>query len=92
MKIEIKLIPDGMDLSKAIQDGMPVEKMEEACPIATRDAEVNEDSKRHAIKDHQYGPAVDQNKAVALVRYLTSQNTCKSVWKMTQVKLDIVSC
>ena len=35
MKIEIKLIPDGMDLSKAIQDGMPVEKMEEACPIAT---------------------------------------------------------
>ena len=59
MKIEIKLIPDGMDLSKAIQDGMPVEKMEEACPMATRDAEVNEDSKRHAIKDHQYGPAVD---------------------------------
>ncbi len=60
MKIEIKLIPDGMDLSKEIQEGIPVDKMEEACPIATQDVETNEENQRYAIKDYQYGSAVNE--------------------------------
>ena len=59
MKIEIKLIPDGMDLSKAIQDGMPVEPMAEACPIATQDVDTNEENRRLAVKENQYGPAIN---------------------------------
>ena len=59
MRIEIKLIPDGIDPAKEIQDGTPVDKMEDACPIATQDAETNEENKRFAIKDHQYGTAVN---------------------------------
>lgn len=59
MKIQITLIPDGMDLSKAIQDGMPVEPMEEACPIATQDVETNEENRRFAVKENQYGPAIN---------------------------------
>ena len=59
MKIEIKLIPDGLDLAKEIQDGMPIDKMQDACPIATQDLETNEENKRLAIKEHQYGPAVN---------------------------------
>ena len=35
MKIEIKISPDGLDLPKEIQDGIPVDKMQDACPIAT---------------------------------------------------------
>ena len=46
MKIEIKLIPDGLDLAKEIQDGMPVDKMQDACPIATQDLETNEENQR----------------------------------------------
>ena len=71
MKIEIKLIPDGLDLAKEIQDGMPVDMMKDACPVATQDIETNEENQRMAIKDHQYGPAV-------LVRFLTSLTTCSS--------------
>lgn len=74
MKIEIKLIPDGMDLSKAIQDGMPVDKMQEACPIATQDLETNEENKRLAVKEHQYGPAINPEE---------SCGTC-SVFNITQ--------
>lgn len=61
MKIEIKLIPDGLDLVKEIQDGMPIDKMmgPEACPIATQDPDVNEENKRVAVKEYQYGAAVD---------------------------------
>ena len=59
MKIEIKLIPDGMDLAKEIQDGTPVDQMQDACPLATQDAELNEDNKRMAIAEHQYGAPVN---------------------------------
>ena len=45
MRIEIKLIPDGIDPAKEIQDGTPVDKMEDACPIATQDIETNEENK-----------------------------------------------
>ena len=66
MKIEIKLIPDGMDRSKEIQDGMPVDKMQDACPIATQDLETNEENKRLAVKEHQYGPAVNPEESCAV--------------------------
>ena len=59
MKIEIKLIPDGLDLAKEIQDGTPVDEMQDACPVATQDVETNEENSRFAIKDHQYGPAIN---------------------------------
>lgn len=59
MKIEIKLIPDGMDLAKEIQEGIPVDDMKDACPIATQDVDTNEENQRYAIKDHQYGPAIN---------------------------------
>ena len=56
MKIEIKLIPDGLDLAKEIQDGMPIDQMTESeegftCPIATQDVETNEENQRYAIKE-----------------------------------------
>jgi hypothetical protein len=69
MKIEIKLIPDGMDLSKEIQDGIPVDKMQDACPIATQDVETNEENSRYAIKDHQYGPAVNPDESCGVCAY-----------------------
>jgi len=65
MKIEIKLVPDGMDLSKEIQDGTRVDKMSNdmdggfMCPVATQDVETNEENKRLAIKEQQYGPAIN---------------------------------
>ena len=48
MRIEIKLIPDGVDPAKEIQDGTPIDKMEDACPIATQDVETNEENTRFA--------------------------------------------
>ena len=68
MKIEIKLVPDGMDLYKAIQDGTPVDKVSDMdggfmCPVATQDVETNEENKRYAIKDHQYGPAINPDQS-----------------------------
>ena len=66
MRIEIKLIPDGLDLGKAIQDGIPVDKMQDACPIATQDLKTNEENKRLAIKEHQYGPAVNPEESCAV--------------------------
>jgi hypothetical protein len=78
MKIEIKLIPDGLDLAKEIQDGMPIDKMmgmgEEACPVATQDVETNEENKRLAVKEQQYGPAINPEE---------SCGTC-SVFNITQ--------
>ena len=51
MKIEIKLIPDGLDPAKEIQDGIPVDKMvngggdDGSCPVATQDVETNEENR-----------------------------------------------
>ena len=47
MKIEIKLIPDGLDLSKEIQDGTPVDKMQGECPAATQDLDLNLENMQH---------------------------------------------
>ena len=69
MKIEIKLIPDGIDLTKAIQDGIPVDKMEDACPIATQDLKTNEQNKRLAVKENQYGPAVNPEESCGVCEY-----------------------
>ena len=46
MKIEIKIVPDGLDPAKEIQDGMPVDMMKDACPVATQDIETNEENQR----------------------------------------------
>ena len=59
MRIEIKLIPDGMDLAKEIKDGIPMDDMQDPCPIATPDVHTNEENQRLAIKEHQYGPAIN---------------------------------
>lgn len=59
MKVEIKIVPDGLDLATAIQDGTPVDKMQDACPIATQDVETNEENMRYAKKDNMYGPAMN---------------------------------
>ena len=63
MKIEIKLIPDGLDLAKEIQDGMPIDRMVgaggdegESCPAATQDIELNLENRQDAIDNHNYGP------------------------------------
>ena len=57
MKIEIKIVPDGLDLATAIQDGTPVDKMDGGCPVATQDETTNMENKTVAIKDHNYGTA-----------------------------------
>ena len=75
MKIEIKLIPDGLDPAKEIQDGIPIDRMVDAdgddgsCPVATQDAQENEDSKRVAIKEFQYGPAMDPEQSCGNCAY-----------------------
>lgn len=75
MKIEIKLIPDGLDLAKEIQDGIPVDQMvngggdDGSCPVATQDVETNEENKRLAIKEHQYGPAINPESSCAVCVY-----------------------
>tara|TARA_R110001583_G_scaffold179867_3_gene336825 strand:- start:45 stop:572 length:528 start_codon:yes stop_codon:yes gene_type:complete len=56
MKIEIKLIPDGLDLSKEIQDGTPVDKMQGECPAATQDLDLNLENRQNAIDEYGYGP------------------------------------
>jgi len=74
VKIEIKLIPDGLDLAKEIQDGMPIDQMTESeegftCPIATQDVETNEENQRYAIKEDQYGPAINPETSCGECRY-----------------------
>jgi hypothetical protein len=75
MKIEIKLIPDGLDLAKEIQDGIPVDQMvngggdDGSCPVATQDVETNEENQRLAIKEHQYGPAINPESSCGVCAY-----------------------
>ena len=75
MKIEIKLIPDGLDPAKEIQDGIPVDKMvngggdDGSCPVATQDVETNEENKRLAVKEHQYGPTINPETACGVCAY-----------------------
>ena len=56
MRIEIKLIPDGMDLGKEIQDGTPVDKMHGSCPAATQDLDLYLENRQKAIDEYGYGP------------------------------------
>jgi len=63
MKIEIKLIPDGLDLAKEIQDGIPVDQMvnggegeRDSCPAATQDIDLNLENRQEAIDEYGYGP------------------------------------
>mgnify|MGYP003142042835 FL=1 len=63
MKIEIKLIPDGLDLAKEIQDGIPVDQMvnggegeTDSCPAATQDIDLNLENRQEAIDEYGYGP------------------------------------
>ncbi len=63
MKIEIKLIPDGLDLAKEIQDGIPVDQMVnggddegDSCPTATQDIDLNLENRQEAIDEYGYGP------------------------------------
>ncbi len=57
MKIEIKIVPDGLDPAKEIMDGIPVDKMQDACPIATQDPQINDENRNIAIAEYKYGPA-----------------------------------
>lgn len=78
MKIEIKLIPDGLDPAKEIQDGMPIDRMVNAdgddgsCPVATQDPQENEDSKRVAMKEHNYSPAANSNSSCGVCAYFNT--------------------
>jgi hypothetical protein len=63
VKIEIKLIPDGLDLAKEIQDGIPVDQMinggegeSDSCPAATQDIDLNLENRQEAIDEYGYGP------------------------------------
>ena len=63
MRIEIKIIPDGLDPAKEIQDGMPVDRMVsaggdegESCPAATQDIDLNLENRQKAIDEYGYGP------------------------------------
>ena len=91
MKIEIKLIPDGLDLAKEIQDGIPIDRMVDAdgddgaCPVATQDPQENEDSKRIAIKEFQYGPAMDPEQSCGKCAYY-------NISPMMQKCMDLFLC
>ena len=69
MKIEIKISPDGLDLPKEIQDGIPVDKMQDACPIATQDPMINAENKQVAIDDFNYGPSTNPEEACDCTAY-----------------------
>ena len=62
MKIEIKLIPDGLDLAKEIQDGIPIDRMVDAdgddgsCPVATQDPQENEEQQACGYEGTQLQP------------------------------------
>lgn len=56
MRIEINIIPDGVDPAKEIQDGTPVDKMEGGCPEATQDIDLNLENRQTAIDEYGYGP------------------------------------
>ena len=63
MKIEIKISPENLDLPKEIQDGIPVDKMQDACPIATQDPMINAENKQVAIDNFNYGPSTNPEEA-----------------------------
>ncbi len=56
MKIEIKIVPDGLDPAKEIMDGTPVDQMQGECPAATQDLDLNLENRQKAIDEYGYGP------------------------------------
>ena len=54
MKIEIKIVPDGLDPAKEIMDGTPVDQMQGECPAATQDLDLNLENRQKAIDEYGY--------------------------------------